>query len=358
MRAFALTFLACLALPLSGVSQSALSPVVGFLRFDCPAGSDTRVSVPFHPAPRWAGRLASDPSDLGGGLSRLSLASTPGFASGELTDEPHYLYCREASDAEGRHFLVQAHGANHLDIVASPGELSGLASDSPVSVVAAWRLETLFPPESQSTFHPSAGPLATQRGSELLLFDETTSGSNLAPARRFFVTGEAWIEAGSYAPAGEVALVPGQAFLVRHPAGVSPTAFVASDHVYGGAVVHLVRVSAGKRQDTPLALLRPVPLALGGLDLDAVFEESASTALGDRRDELLVYDNAAAGLNKGPSATYFRVGGEWVEDADGYPASDTVEIEPAAGIVLRKAPGVEDGALLWTNLPTYDLNAQ
>lgn len=338
-------------------AEDVYSPVVGFVRFDCLPASDTIVSVPFHPTPRWSGALSAVPGDQGSGVMRLYLKNNPNFASGELTATPHYLYLRDNSATEGRHYLITAHESNSVDVTVPPGELTGLAIDSLVSVIPGWTLATLFPPASQTTFHASTGNLASTRKSELLFFDRTTAGSNLAPNRTFFVTANAWVEAGAFANAGNVLIEPGQAFIVRHPAGVAQTAFVPSQQVYGGAYAVSLPYSTETARDTMLALPRPVPLTLNQLDLGGAFEESATTAENDRRDELIVYHNATAALNKLPSAIYFRTGGNWVSAPAGSPAG-TTSIEPSAGLVIRKARAGAAGApLVWINQPVYDVTA-
>lgn len=337
------------------------SPVVGFVKFTCPAGptgSDTVVSVPFHKTPRWAGKLEGNPTSEAGGVMRLNLADSPNFAADELTDAPHVLLCRDPSGPNGRHFTITAHAANSVDILASALDLGSLGDDGLVSVIPLWTLSTLFPPGDQTTFHASGGPLASERKSELLFFNNTTEGTNLAPSRRFFVTNSGWFEVGSFTSADAVPLEPGQAFIVRHPAGEAATEFVPNQQVYGGPVSLPVPVAQGVARDTMLALPRPVPVTLQNLDLGPeVFEVSASTDAEDRKDELLVFDNATAQRNKSPSAVYFRIASGWVKNETGFPSSNTEEIEPSAGLLLRKASGGSDATLHWVNTPRYNVSA-
>ena len=335
------------------------SPVFGFLKFDCPANSDTIVSVPFHPAPRWAGRAAGSPTDVGGGVARIQLKDSPGFATGELTSAPHFLYCRDTTGAHrGRHFRITTHGAASVDVQAGLADLGTLTTDGLVSIIPAWTLNTLFPPASQTALHASDGPLASQRRSELLFFDATTSGTSLAPTRRFFVTAADWFEVGGYQTAGNTFLEPGQAFIIRHPAGVAATSFVPNQQVYGGLVTTAVRVSDANPRDTMIALPRPVTMVLDDLDFGSgQFVESAGTAEGDRKDQLLVFNNATAMRNKQPDAVFFRVGGQWVRDATGFPPAGQVQIEPSAGLLVRKATGGANQTVFWVNSPTYDVSA-
>ena len=333
------------------------SPVFGFLKYDCPANSDTVVSVPFHSSPRWAGRLSDAPSNQGGNVMRLSLKDSPSFATGELTDTPHLFLCRDQAGPTGRYFDIVAHGANTVDISALPADLGALTTDGLISIVPAWTLDRLFPADTQTTFHASGGPLASDRVSELLFFDDLTPGTSLAPTRRFYVTDAAWFEVGSFGEAGSTVVLPGQAFIVRHPSGVAMTEFVANQQVFGEVVSLPVRVANGKARDTMLALPRPVTVTLDQLDLGpGVFEESSSTDPGDRKDQLLVFDNASVLQNKGPSATYFRSGGQWLRDGTNA-QSGSQSIEPSAGLLIRKAAGGSDQVLQWANAPTYDVTA-
>lgn len=338
----------------------AYSPVVGFMRFDCLADSDTRVSVPFHRAPRWAGKLSIAPADSGNSTVRLTLAGNPAFAAGELTGTPHFLLCRDAAGPEGRHFRIVTHAAGHVDIEATAADVSGLAQDGLISIIPAWTIQTLFPHATQNTFHASTGNLASGRGSELHLFDTTSSGTDLAPARRFFVTASGWREiGGGYPLADTVVIAPGQSFIVRHPANVSATTFVAMDQVYGGIVRIPVRVANGEKQDTVVAPPRPVAQSLAELDFGAVFEESPDLTSTNRRDELHVYDNTVSAQNKGPAEIYFRHSGAWVRDQDpSFPNSNSVVIDPADdSLLIRKAAAASNTPLLWSNAPLYDVNA-
>lgn len=344
---------------LSSVAHGATvySPVVGFVKFDCPAGSDTVVSVPFHASPRWAGRLLSSPSAQGADVYRLSLKDSPAFSASELTTNPHLLYCRDASGPEGRHFSIVDHGSDYVDVSASASDLTGLATDSQVSVIPAWTLNSLFPAATQTTLHQSTGPLASGRVSELLFFDNTTVGTTLAPTRRFYVTSSGWFEMGSFQAAGSTVIAPGQAFIIRHPTGVADTTFVPNQQVYGGKVTVPIPVANGKARDTMLSLPRPVALTLSQLDFaPGDFVESASTSPGDRKDQLLVYDNVAEERNKLPAAIYYRSGGQWLRDGTNA-ASNSVPIEPSAGLLIRKAAGGADSVVFWKNTPTYDVTA-
>lgn len=290
-------------------------------------------------------------------MFRISLKGSPGFSANELTTHPHWLFSRSATGPEGRHFRIVGHGADTVDVSAAAADLNGMTTDGEISVIPAWTLNSLLPAATQTTLHPSTGPLASERGSELLFFDNTTVGTTLAPTRRFYVTASGWFEAGTFAAAGSTVINPGQAFLIRHPAGVDATTFVPNQQVYGAKVTLSVPVADLEARDTMLALPRPVSLTLAQLDFaPADFVESASNAPVDRKDQLLVFDNSQAQRNKLPSATYYRNAGQWLRDGNNA-VSDTVVIEPSAGLLIRKAAGGADSVVLWKNAPTYDITA-
>jgi uncharacterized protein (TIGR02597 family) len=112
-----------------------------------------------------------------------------------------------------------------------------------------------------------------------------------------------------------------------------------------------------KGRDTMIGLPRPVSITLDDLDFaPGQFVESATIAAGDRKDQLLVFDNAEALRNKQPDAVYFRSGGQWLSAESGS-AAGSQPIEPSAGLLVRRAAGSGTTPILWVNSPTYDVTA-
>jgi len=365
MTPFTVSILRCIFLlvvitdsPRSLCGEELYSPVSGYLKIQCPGGSDTRVSAPFHPVAAWSGPLTSAPQMAGGGIIRLAVGLPPEIEVGEFTASPHWALCRTLSGTAGRHFFITAHNGSSIDVEDAAGDWTGVSAGAQIEVIPAWTLDSLFPAAQQSTFHLSTGRLAPTRGSELLLFNQVGKGTKLAPSRRFFITSSGWTSVDAFVAAGNTMIAPGEAFMIRHPAGTAATEFVASEQVYGEVVRLGFRISDGTAQDTTLAPPRPVKVALAELDLaPGLFEESGSNLPIDRKDELLVFDNAASGLNKTPSGTFFRKAGQWIEDIAGYPVADLVKIEPSVGLVIRKAAGILDQTVQWPNEAPYDLDA-
>src|SRR5690606_13736833 len=115
------------------------------------------------------------------------------------------------------YFPIVAQGAGTVDVEADGADWAEIGAGARVENVPAWTLDRLFPPAQQSTFYTSVGRLATGRGSELLFFNAEGRGANLAPSRRFFLNEDGWIEVAGFAPAGDVPIPLGQAFIIRHP---------------------------------------------------------------------------------------------------------------------------------------------
>ena len=329
------------------------SAPVGYVATTCQGGSDTLVSVPFHRPAAWAGRLDAAPSAGDDGVL-LTLVGDPEFDEGQLLAAPHYVLFGSGGALAGEWFEVISHNGSEVEVEAPLTALQDASAGDPVMIIPHWTLASLLPPATQPTAHLSEGSLLTQRGTEVLFFDRDSEGIQLAPNRKFFVTTAGWFEAADGTPeAGDVLVPPGLMLVIRHPEGAPSTVFVARQQVFTGPLVQPIRRSESQALDNALAAPRPIPVRLADLDLDdEVFTPSSSNE-GVRMDELLVYDNAEAAINKQPSATYFRTPVGWVEDADGFPAADDTTVDGAQGLVIRKAAGPGDSTLRWLNAPRY-----
>lgn len=337
--------------------QSVFSPAVGFVKTVCPGGKDTVLSVPFHPTPKWSGFLGGPPQAVSSTISRLTFSGTTDFTPGLLMTPRHLVFFGEAGETTGRHFAVASHTASTVDIAATIDELNTVSAGTSVDNIPCWTLETILPPSTQTAIHLSSGNLASQRGSELLLFDPAPPGINPATTRRFFLVSSGWVEAGTYASAGAVELNPGQLFVIRHRPGAEDTIFLTSQQVYRGDVTFPVSTGTTSPRDTPIGLPRPIPTKVADLDLEQVVETSAGTAPEDRRDELRVFDRLSQDGSRRPVAIYFRVANEWRRDASGFPPGGNDLIEPSAGLIIRKAPPRDGNPVLWINSPRYDVSA-
>jgi uncharacterized protein (TIGR02597 family) len=334
-------------------AQLATEPV-GFNKVTCKGGSDTLVTVPFHQKPVFSGKVGPLPV-VTEGTAAITPVGSPALPAGYYTSAPHYLRFLDGA-MDGAWFEVTANTTTSISIAVGDASLGALSSGARFDVIPHWTLGTLLPGPTQSALHHSAGKLPPGRGSSLMLADVTREGIRLAPDRIYFVTTGGWFEAaGGFPAADDVVVDPGQVLIIRHKSGAADTVFRTTNRVHRYDHSTTLTSGPGGPRDHAVGLMRPVPVQLADLDLDATaFLDSASAALVDRKDEVLVYDNLSAALNKTPSKIYFRVGGQWFEDAGGtHLPAGTASIPPSNALVIRKAATATPRALVWVNSPRY-----
>ena len=328
--------------------------IVGYLKTDClgdgAQSRDTVVSVPFQSHGAFQGQLSS--VDLQAGQSTLNFGSTIGAAD-DFANSPHFVLFKSGA-AAGRMFSITSNTATSVVIDTGSETLSGVAAGNIAQIVPHWTLDTLLPPDTQSTIHESSGVLPTQRASEVLLFDTTSEGILLSPDRVFFVTASGWKQVGEgYPDAGNTVLAPGSGMVIRHAAGAAGTEFISHGVVEEADVATVLRSRSEGPQDNTVSLLRPIPTKLEDLDLESYFTLSASNDAGDRQDELFVFGTTLGTVNTFPTAKYFRTASGWIED-DGstYPVSNDTEIPAGSAFVIRKASS-GGGNQIWVNAARY-----
>lgn len=351
---FTAAFLALLLSgPIVSIRAEVVSRIAGHTTTTCPGGSDTVVSIPFQRPARFSSAVQGNPV-VSETTATLTFEATRQLAPGELTDEPHYLQFTSGSN-NGRVYPVDSHDADSITVALQNDSIAGVSAGDVFEVTPYWTLGTLFPPARQTVVHPSTGKLAPQRESRVLFFDDTGGGTNLAPDRIYFLTSEGWFQSDRGFPAADDTIVPpGKAFVIRHPDSTANTRFTARWNVHAKAHSSALRTQTDREQDTTVALPRPVAVKLSDLDLGSSFTDSSSNSAGDRRDELLLYDNLTAAFNKEPSAVYFRVGGQWRrDDGNSYPAGGNDDIPPATGLLIRKSSTADGATVRWLNLPRY-----
>lgn len=348
----------CLLLSWIGFSTSSFAEVVsravGHNAVTCSGGSDTVVSVPFHRPATFSSAVSGSPV-VSASTATITHNSDRTLANDELTAEPHYLQFTDGGTRSGRVYPVSSNDGSSITIELNGDTLSGVTDGDGFRVIPYWTLSTLFPPNSQSTIHESAGKLAPTRSTRVFFFDQNSQGEGLAPDRVYFLTSQGWFRSDQGFPAADDTIVPpGAALMIRHKVGDSDTTFIPHQLVFDLVHSTPLRTRTGGAQDHTSAHVRPVPVKLSDLDLDATFSDSSSTSASSRTDELFVYDNVASGFNKPPAAKYFKVAGQWrLDDGATYPVADSVELPPSSGILIRKSATGTGSTVHWVNYPRY-----
>lgn len=353
------------AIPASGQEGSFTTEPVGFCKVDCPAASDTRLSVTFYKALAFQGAVEGLPADNMDGTATIPVFGNPGWSVNQFTAPRHYV--RILSGAKcGRWYDVTANGPSDLTIDLAGDVIDGLADDDAIKVIEHWTLDSLLPPATQTTLFESFGDSVGGRLSQLLIPDFMSEGINNPPSTILFISNAAppnggWRREtpGGVVQAGDFVIAPDTSFIVRTPAGLAATQFMGIGDVETAPIVVPLMTQADASQDTPVGLIRPVPVKLDDLGLaPPEFVESFGESIAGRLDQLFVYDNGVAVINKPPNKIYYKDsqdGSKWKLSGGGSADRGMEELPRGAGFVIRKVTA--DGSdKLWKNVPNYPPN--
>jgi uncharacterized protein (TIGR02597 family) len=347
---------AAVALALSVLpSAVAENLMIGFNRVTCPAKSDTFVSVPFMKHPVKASKTLASAPTFSTGLATLAPAEATAWTDNELKGT-HYVRFTTGALA-GHWYEIVGNTASALTIDLNGEDGASFAQSDAFMVVEFWTLDTLFPPNSQTTFHKSTGNLGYQQTSKLLIPNVDADGINLPAEGIYFLTSEGWKKSSEgYPNAGSTPLPPGLPFIIRHPAGVASTDFEPEGRVLRSIDSVALTQAQANRQDNTVAVFRPVdvPLLNSGLD-ETAFASSASHESGGRKDELLFFNNSLAGFNKSPSAIFYKYSQTWFLDEGKAESNSSVAanaLTASGALIIRKSQGSSSSAF-WNNQPTY-----
>lgn len=364
-------------LPLSAVAQtSVVSDPVGFLTTSCLGNSDTFVSVPFTRPPEFVGAIQSVAGSV------ITVNGTPGWTGNQFVyaigAQPKHYYALIGSGGasnpkEGHTYFVSANGSNTLTVDTTADNLTGITVNTQVLLIPYWTPGTVFPAsDANVSFTPTISSAAYQ--TQILVPNYSASGTNLPYMPAYFFSNNVdgtssnvgWRIAGDNATDhGDDPLLPDGYFVVRNING-APTLPLKTV----GAVlmkklaVPLMALSNGA-QDNAVSMIRPINVALKATGLNFADGSFVATipALSPRippaiKDQLLVFDNSQAAINKQPSAAYYYFAAYSVRDAGwklvggGLADHGNDAIPAGSGIVIRKAKNATNQTF-WTNAPTY-----
>lgn len=329
----------------SGQTTSS-TPPIGFIRKDCPANSDTRISIPLERQAAYIGPVQGASSNV------ITVQGSPGWSVDEFKftessqEETYYVLFLSGNNA-GRNYNVTANSANSLTVDVGTDSLSTVASGDRIKVLPHWTLKSAFPDGAGV----DASPNGFVRQSELLVQDNATAGINLASVDTFYYSATWKGISDLNADAGEEILPPHKPLVIRNKDTATSAVFVGV--VPSDTQTVALRVPAGNaKQDNPVALLRPVPVKLDDSGLsDSVFSPSTLPVL--RTDEILVFDDTETGINKSATFTYYKFGGKWrrLDQSADYDAGQEEIFTPGTGVIIRKAGvgAASETTVYWTH---------
>jgi uncharacterized protein (TIGR02597 family) len=353
-----------LAFGLAFGQSTAYTAPVGYVSQTCKANSDTVVGLPLRTPAVSAAALTADPvigpsaDPVVAAGSALLTASSATFTAYADT---HYVKFNSGVDS-GQWFTITENTGNTLTIDLN-GATLGAVSTNTFEVIKFWTLNELFNPALCTTdplttgnaIVASTNTLANGRRTQVLIPNLVSTGINLAPATSYYVNAGIWKKPGSNTDVGADQLWPDTYFIIRNPVSVtSATTYTISGEVETNEFdISLNTLAVGQR-DNFIALPRAIDTKLNDLNLanTSAFLTSVSTLANGRRDQLLVFDNVTAGLNKPPAKSYYFNAGIWKNPGSNTDVGNDV-IPAGAGIIIRKyqtGAGVTNN---WNNTSAY-----
>ena len=332
-RSAALSLAALTALP----AQEAVTDPVGFVNVTVPAQSDGVIGAPLQRSAEFLGRIKS----ISG--STVTVVGAPNwttdafkFVAGSQT-KTYYLRI-DSGSKEGMWLTITGNAQNQITVALAGEDFSGVKSEDVdgfeggdlVSIVPYWTPASLIG--------------TVPNGCQLYFYRPTSGGINVAPTRilTFNATTGNWI-VGFNTNANHDIINPGEGLVFRNPS-TSPISLSFTGSVLMVKHRSLIKtLVSNTARDQRIVYQGPIPEKIGSM--------LSGFANGD---QLLFYNNAATGYNKGPSAvlTWRASDANWIQGF-GTIVSNTFEVAPGTSFTYRKAATSNPQAFVWQDLPSY-----
>jgi uncharacterized protein (TIGR02597 family) len=320
------------------------------MKLTCLGLSDTIVSAPLARLPEYEGR-GTGLDVIAGSSGKIAFSGTP-FTAGQFKYvagvQPNTYYAFVASGSkEGDYFTITDNDTNSVQVDLNGDTLAGITAGTTVKIVPFWTLATLFP-NGQGVTPTSGFTPATQ----ILLPDTASAGNNLTAAGIYTYSAASgtWSQFGSEGPANDTILYPDNYFTVRNNAPAMTTIVVNGAVVVNKQLTALT-TNAATKQDNFVAVMRPTPMSLNesGLIASGAFRASSGFTTSD---QLFVFDNTVAQLNKAAAASYTYSNGAWRRFGVTGDAGADIVFTPGAGVIIRKARNSSGATSVWTSPAT------
>lgn len=302
------------------------SEPVGFVKVDGQAATDITFSPSLHRPPEFTGVIAQVVDG-----STIRVSSAPGWTANVLTGATkHYLQV-SSGNREGLFAQIAGNGTDTLTLSYVSENLGTVTGDrvevgDKMRVIPFWTLSTLLPTGSVPV------------GTKAFLYNRANPGLEPGAIVVTNVTGNGWFS-GPEDRNGEL-VYPDESFLLRFPAGSTTSSVTVTGTVpREGFRSSLAKASPTLAQEVRLSTRTPVPITL---------TEVLPTPLAG--DQVLLTDNAVAGINKGPVVVTFGTGG-WLAGTTSYNAWP---LKPGEGFVYR-LPAQASGNRIISFKPSYQL---
>jgi len=276
-----------------------------------PANTDVRIAIPLEQEIAFSGVVDSTSANS------ITIANNPGFTANAWAPAdatPFTAIIGGSGSESGLRALITANTADTLTVsVTTPGDLTQVAQGEPVLIRPCWTLSTFF------------ADSALTDNCQVLLWEPTDTLINQAAKNTYIYFGGDWYDNLTFDPANHVILYPGESFRLRSDATPISTLTVFGDVPTTPLRNELVRDGAGT-EDLHLANMSPVPVPLASLSIPAA-----------DNDLMILYNNAAAGINKDKQQAMIFFGGRWYDDISFADVTDSITIFPGTGFNYRRA---------------------
>lgn len=331
---------ACPSLASIAFSQSAATDPVGFISDTIPAHSDAAVTAPLNRPPVFQGTIASIAGNT------ITVTGSPNWQTAPKQfvrvpgTQPDTYFAQVGNGTKaGLYAAITDNGSNSFVVQLNAGDnLTGIATDASAGAGNGAKV-TVIPFWTPATLFPSNWPA----GTEVLLFDTNAAGVNLAPTQVINYNGTQWLDEATFANASDLLIYPADSFVVRNNSGaaVPRTVLGSVPMIHHRSVISTL--AANTPQDNRIAYNSPTAQLIGTVGLGFT-----------TGDELLVFDNAAAGVNKSASQVLLYNGSGWIDEASFTDVTSTFSLQPGKGYVYRKAATASAQDFVWQATQTYN----
>lgn len=334
------------SLAVSGLhaQDTATTDPVGFMTFATPPATDVRLAPPLTQAPAFQG------SGTASGFV-VTASPSPGWTTDEFSSTPHYLQIVGGAQ-DGMLFDIASNTADTLSLVDNGVPPTGIDGNT-FKVVKYNTLISIFPADQAGvSFQASASAFVL--GTQIIFPNLTGTGINRSAPDTYYFLGGYWRKVGSgSANFDNTPILPDSFIIVRNTASAPANlAVTVAGSVSTSEITVPLTSAAGTQNDNYVATSRPADQTLESLGLisSGAFEPSVSAF--NLKDQLLVFNNEAPGINKSASATYYYLGGtvnQWRRVGGGTANVGTDIIPAGAGVVVRKASAASESTSFWNN---------
>lgn len=263
------------------------------------------------------------------------------------------------SAKEGYTYEVAANatvnGVSTVTLDLNGDTISSIVAGTQVALIPYWTLATLFPPSDLGVSYIGTTSVRSYQ-TQIAMPNYAKTGINIAayPIYYYSNANSQWeMEGGTAANAGDTIFLPDGYFTLRN--GSTATTLTTMGSINDQRLsIPLTAGTSSSQQDNFVSITRPLPVALRDLNLIASGAFTPTTSIRNIQDQLALYNNGVAGINKSPSpnADYFYMNGIWqhLGGTGSDAGSDTIPI--GAAILIRKT-GTTGSTAFWVNQPTY-----